>query len=102
MKEKEIHHSAFIIHHFKEEVLSEINPTVMKFGGTSVGDVAAFERVFTVVSAQLERRPVVVVSAMTRVTDALLAAFEMAKKGDAAGASESLEPHYARHVEVAE
>lgn len=52
----------------------------MKFGGTSVGDVAAFERVIYVVSSQIDRRPVVVVSAMTKVTDALLAAFEVAKK----------------------
>jgi aspartate kinase len=72
----------------------------MKFGGTSVGDVAAFERVFHVVSAQVGRRPVVVVSAMTKVTDALLGAFEMAKKGDFAGAIESLESHFERHVVV--
>ncbi|MBK9164256.1 MAG: lysine-sensitive aspartokinase 3 [Acidobacteria bacterium] len=75
--------------------------TVMKFGGTSVGDVAAFERVVHVVSSQIERRPVVVVSAMTKVTDALLAAFETAKKGDFALAIASLEPHFERHVEVA-
>ena len=74
----------------------------MKFGGTSVGDVAAFERVFNIVSGQADKRPVVVVSAMTKVTDALLAAFETAKKGDASAAAESLEPHYLRHVEVAE
>ena len=61
-------------------------PIVMKFGGTSVGDVAAFERVFHIVSTQIERRPVVVVSAMTKVTDALLNAFDIAKKGDAAEA----------------
>ena len=72
----------------------------MKFGGTSVGDVAAFEHVFHIVSTQLERRPVVVVSAMTKVTDALLAAFETAKKGDFAGAFASLEPHFERHTEV--
>ena len=46
----------------------------MKFGGTAVGDVAAFERVFQIVSTQYDRHPVVVVSAMTKVTDALLAA----------------------------
>ncbi len=73
----------------------------MKFGGTSVGDVAAFERVVHVVSSQIERRPVVVVSAMTKVTDALLAAFETAKKGDFTLAIASLEPHFERHVEVA-
>lgn len=72
----------------------------MKFGGTSVGDVAAFERVFHIVSTQIGRHPVVVVSAMTKVTDALLAAFETAKKGDVASAIASLEPHFDRHVEV--
>lgn len=72
----------------------------MKFGGTSVGDIAAFERVNHIVSTQIERRPVVVVSAMTKVTDALLAAFETAKKGDVAAAIASLGRHFDRHVEV--
>lgn len=83
------------------KVNAETHPTVMKFGGTSVGDVAAFERVHHVVSTQLARRPVVVVSAMTKVTDALLAAFDTAKKGEFAEAFASLEPHFERHVEVA-
>ena len=72
----------------------------MKFGGTSVGDVAAFERVFHIISTQIERHPVVVVSAMTNVTDALLTAFELAKKGDVDAAVVSLEPHFERHTEV--
>ncbi len=72
----------------------------MKFGGTSVGDVAAFERVFHIVSTQIEKHPVIVVSAMTKVTDALLNAFEIAKKGDFAEAFASLEPHFERHIEV--
>ena len=74
----------------------------MKFGGTSVGDVAAFERVFHIVSTQIERHPVVVVSAMTKVTDALLAAFDTAKKGDFADAFASLEPHFERHIQVSQ
>ena len=73
----------------------------MKFGGTSVGDVAAFERVFHIVSTQIDRHPVIVVSAMTKVTDALLAAFELAKKGDVDAAVASLLPHFERHIEVA-
>jgi aspartate kinase len=73
----------------------------MKFGGTSVGDVAAFERVFKIVSAQIEKHPVVVVSAMTKVTDALLKAFDFAKKGDAGEAFASLEPQFERHIAVA-
>jgi aspartate kinase len=72
----------------------------MKFGGTSVGDVAAFERVFHIVSTQIDKHPVVVVSAMTKVTDALLAAFETAKKGDFAEAVASLEHHFERHSQV--
>jgi aspartate kinase len=74
----------------------------MKFGGTSVGDVAAFERVHHVVSTQLDHHPIVVVSAMTRVTDALLKAFDIAKKGDAAAAFTSLEPEFERHTAVAD
>lgn len=72
----------------------------MKFGGTSVGDVAAFERVFHIVSTQIDKHPVVVVSAMTKVTDALLAAFETAKKGGFAEAVASLEHHFERHLQV--
>ncbi len=72
----------------------------MKFGGTSVGDVAAFERVFHIVSTQIEKRPVIVVSAMTKVTDALLNAFDIAKKGDPAEAMSSLLPHFERHEDV--
>lgn len=72
----------------------------MKFGGTSVGDVAAFERVYNIVTSQIDRKPVVVVSAMTKVTDALLAAFDLAKKGDLGAAIASLEPQFDRHVEV--
>jgi aspartate kinase len=53
---------------------------VMKFGGTSVGDAKAIQRVAAIVRDRLPQRPVVVVSAMARVTDQLL---EMAR---AAGA----------------
>ena len=74
----------------------------MKFGGTSVGDVAAFERVFQVISTQSDKQPVVIVSAMTKVTDALLEAVEIAKKGEFAAAFASLEPHFERHVEVSQ
>jgi aspartate kinase len=73
----------------------------MKFGGTSVGDVAAFERVFNIVSTQIDKHPVIVVSAMTKVTDALLKAFDIAKKGDAVEAFGSLEQQFERHIAVA-
>src|SRR5271165_1630354 len=46
---------------------------VMKFGGTSVESAAAIERVAGIVSAREARRPVVVVSAMGKTTNKLLA-----------------------------
>jgi aspartate kinase len=54
---------------------------VMKFGGTSVMDAVAIDRTAQIVKNRLERRPVVVVSAMSRVTDALLAAGKAAGDG---------------------
>ncbi|HEX8352604.1 MAG TPA: hypothetical protein VF611_06890, partial [Pyrinomonadaceae bacterium] len=75
--------------------------TVMKFGGTSVEDARAFERVAALVRAERRTNPVVVVvSAMSRFTDALLAAFERAAAGEGEGAAAALEEHFARHVEV--
>ncbi len=74
----------------------------MKFGGTSVGDIAAFERVCRIVGEQIEKKPVVVTSAMTKVTDALLNAFDLARKNEPETGFESLAPYFARHTEVAE
>ncbi|HEX6623551.1 MAG TPA: aspartate kinase [Pyrinomonadaceae bacterium] len=76
-------------------------PTVMKFGGTSVEDARAFERVRRVVAAREAERPVVVVSAMGGFTDALLEAVGAASEGDAEAAAQALEPQFERHVEVA-
>lgn len=71
----------------------------MKFGGTSVQDAEAFERVAKIVAAQTS--PVVVTSAMSKVTDALLGAFELAKKDEYQQGFDSLQPHFERHREVA-
>lgn len=46
---------------------------VMKFGGSSVESAAAIERVAGIVKARRERHPVVVVSAMGKTTNKLLA-----------------------------
>jgi aspartate kinase len=47
---------------------------VMKFGGTSVEDAAAIRRTADIVAGRVTRglQPVVIVSAMARVTDQLL------------------------------
>ena len=48
-------------------------PVIMKFGGTSVGDAEAIGRLVRHVSAERARRNVVVVvSALSKVTDRLL------------------------------
>jgi len=54
---------------------------VMKFGGTSVESAVAIERVAGIVKARLERRPIVVVSAMGKTTNKLLALAQAAIKG---------------------
>jgi aspartate kinase len=58
------------------------NCIVMKFGGTSVGDAQAIGRVVEIVRGRLKQRPVVVVSAMARVTDQLLQMARAAGNGD--------------------
>src|SRR5438874_782246 len=71
---------------------------VMKFGRTSVEDARAIERVAAIVKGRLADKPVVVVSAMAKVTDQLLAMARAAGSGDrdtALGLSRSLrERHY--------
>jgi len=61
---------------------------VMKFGGTSVEDPAAIGRTAAIVAGRvaLGKQPVVVVSAMAKVTDQLLRAAAAAAEGDRAGA----------------
>ncbi|MFY9728871.1 MAG: lysine-sensitive aspartokinase 3, partial [Bryobacteraceae bacterium] len=54
---------------------------VMKFGGTSVESAAAIARVAAIVKAREDRRPVVVVSAMGKTTNKLLAIAAAAIKG---------------------
>jgi len=55
---------------------------VMKFGGTSVESAAAIERVAGIVKSVAARRPVVVVSAMGKTTNKLLAIAQTAIRGD--------------------
>jgi aspartate kinase len=61
---------------------------VMKFGGTSVEDPAAIGRTAAIVAGRvaLGKQPVVVVSAMAKVTDQLLRAAAAASMGDRAEA----------------
>jgi aspartate kinase len=55
---------------------------VMKFGGSSVESAAAIERVAAIVKARVERKPVVVVSAMGKTTNKLLAIAQSSIRGE--------------------
>jgi len=51
---------------------------VMKFGGTSVEDGKAIERVADIVGSRCDEKPLVVVSALARVTDSLVTMSQLA------------------------
>jgi aspartate kinase len=70
---------------------------VMKFGGTSVESAAAIERVASIVRSQLGRKPLVVVSAMGKTTNRLLAAAEKAAAGNLGDALRDAEELLAFH-----
>ncbi len=80
---------------------------VMKFGGTSVADADAMTRVVNIVRSQWEsqpkgsRPPVVVVSALSKVTDGLIRAIELARTGDGKATSALLTELLDRHVAIA-
>jgi aspartate kinase len=75
----------------------------MKFGGTSVEDTAAIERTAAIVAGRVAggNSPVVVVSAMAKVTDQLLRAAAAAAEGDRTGALAISSRLRARHRDTA-
>src|SRR5215813_12494086 len=74
---------------------------VMKFGGTSVQDAQAIDRVAAIVRARLDERPVVVVSALAKITDQLLAMAAAAGAGDREKALELSRAARERHYNCA-
>jgi aspartate kinase len=85
---------------------------VMKFGGTSVADQTAIERLISIVRAQRQadaaqeggdaRGPILVVSAMSKVTDRLLGVAANAGAGDIEGARNNLRELRERHIAVSQ
>lgn len=72
----------------------------MKFGGTSMGSAERIRVAARLTAAQSARRPtVVVVSAMSKVTDLLLDSLRKAEAGDQADLDANLEKLSARHRE---
>jgi len=75
----------------------------MKFGGSSVVDAAAIDRMCAIVAAQQARgtTPIVVVSALGGVTDALLSLAEAARVGDSPAPDTGLDALSRRHHDQA-
>ncbi len=73
---------------------------VMKFGGTSVQDKAAVRRVIEIVGRETRPR-LVVVSALSRVTDGLLELASLAERREAGAAAKAVRALQLRHEELA-
>jgi len=78
----------------------------MKFGGTSVADPDAINRLIGIVERQKAKStngtaPVVVVSALAGVTDKLVAIAQLAEEGEGARAAAEIEALLERHLDVA-
>lgn len=83
--------------------LPSSNLVVMKFGGTSVEDATAINRTASIVQGRRDRglTPIVVVSAMAKVTDQLLAAAAAAARGDRDQALNISSRLLDRHIQTA-
>lgn len=75
---------------------------VMKFGGTSVANYDAITRMISIVRGRLDEKPVVVVSALSKVTDLLYKISDEAAQRNRAGAMELLGQLRKRHLDLAD
>ena len=75
---------------------------VMKFGGTSVENAAAIRRLIGIVQSRRGSRPVLVVSALAKVTDQLLEAGNGAANGHLGAALAAVRDIYVRHEKIAD
>jgi aspartate kinase len=74
--------------------------TVVKFGGTSIQDSEAFARVAQIVKRKKPSKLIVVVSAMSGVTDALIGSFRGVSADGVNRSLNELEPQFERHLRV--
>jgi bifunctional aspartokinase / homoserine dehydrogenase 1 len=76
---------------------------VMKFGGTSMGSAERIRAAAAIISEQQKQRPlIVVVSAMSKVTDLLLETLRRAELSDRADVNSSLRRLLNHHLETCE
>jgi aspartate kinase len=73
---------------------------IMKFGGTSVANSEAISRTIGIIRGRLDQKPVVVVSALSKVTDLLYRISDKASERDESGASELLSELRTRHMDL--
>ena len=72
---------------------------VMKFGGTSVGGAEQIKKVAGIVKSYINKKPVIVVSAVTKITDKLIESANAASHGKG---NETLENIKKAHYEILE
>ena len=73
---------------------------VMKFGGTSVANFEAITRTIFIIGGKLDQKPVVVVSALSKVTDLLYRISDAAASQDARQTKELLAELRQRHLNL--
>jgi aspartate kinase len=73
---------------------------VAKFGGTSVADADAIRRLIEIIRSRIHEQPVVVVSALARITDELLDLAQQCGTGDGAAIDRSVDALLQRHERV--
>ena len=74
---------------------------VMKFGGTSVANSEAISRTVSIIRGRLEQKPVVVVSALSKVTDLLYRISDQAAMRNTAETEKLLGQLRSRHIGLA-
>ncbi|HEV8613386.1 MAG TPA: hypothetical protein VGQ73_07735, partial [Gemmatimonadales bacterium] len=74
---------------------------VCKFGGTSIGDAAAIRRLIGIVQSRLDQRPLLVLSALSGVTNALLQLLRLTAPGQKSTLAHELAELVTRHRKLA-
>ena len=75
---------------------------IMKFGGTSISDAPAMQNVVSIIKKNLDRKPVVVVSAMAGVTNLLEKSVRLAAKQDSEQIRLNVKEIKEKHLQVIE
>jgi bifunctional aspartokinase / homoserine dehydrogenase 1 len=83
-------------------ILGLFTMITMKFGGTSVGDIQRLKEVVAIVRSNLTRRPVVVASAMSGITDMLLNTAQLAVQREMELVQKNVEDIKIKHLQIAD